>query len=118
MPQTFAAARLILLIIAGSYVLSALILMVVKSRGETVPIWVIATWLLTGLIGAALATALAPARPAVWIGLLLALGPWMLYSFYGDLRLGHWIIAFTDVAALVAIGYALAITSRATWMSE
>ena len=110
----FTTAKLILYIVAGSYLVSAAMLGVMRARGTTVPAWVIAGWLLTGLIGLALTAALGPGRGGVWWGLLVALGPWMVYALVGDLRLGHYVIAAIDVAGLSAIAYALAITWRPT----
>lgn len=106
MPQSIASARMILMIVAGSYVLSAAILGFVRWRGTTVPSWMIGGWLVTGLLGIALSAMLAPGRGAVWVLLMLVLFPWMIYSLVSDLRSGNWIIACTDVAALLAIAYA------------
>lgn len=94
------------MIVAGSYVLSAAILGFVRWRGTTVPSWMIGGWLVTGLLGIALSAMLAPGRSAVWILVLLALFPWMIYSLVSDVRGGNWIVACTDAAALLAIAYA------------
>ena len=107
----FPAARIILFIVAASYVVSGVLLGVARARGEEVPAWVIATWLVTGVAGLALTAALGPGRRGVWVALLIVLGPWMAWSLVGDLRGGHWVIAGIDVLGLGAIGYALWITA-------
>ena len=112
LPPVFAPAKLTLYILAASYLVSAALLGVAKSRGEPVPAWVIGTWLVTGLVAVALTPLLAPGRPAVWVGLLVALGPWMAWSLVGDLRGGHWVIAVVDVLGLGAIGWCLAVTAK------
>ena len=100
-------ARWIFAGIAASYVLSALMLAWVRSRGETVPAWVIGGWLITGLAGLALACGLAEKRPAIWWGLLIILGPWMLYALIGDTTEKHWFMSGLDLAGLIAIARAL-----------
>ena len=102
-----ATSKLILAILCGSYLLSAVLLGVARSRGETVPVAVIAGWAVLGLIGFALLPALQPGRLGVIVALCVVLGPWMAYSLVRDLIGGHWIIAITDIAGLAAIGYSL-----------
>ncbi len=108
----YPAARLILYIVAASYVLSGGLLWVARAKGQSVPAWVIGTWLAAGLIGVGLTYAMAPGRRGVWVALAVVLGPWMAYSLVGDLREGHWVIAILDVGALVAIAFALWTTAR------
>ena len=102
------AAKSILFFVAASYVLSALILGVVRLCGETVPGWVIGGWMTTGIAGMILAKMLTEHRPAIWWGLLIALGPWMVYAMIGDFRERHWIMGGVDIAGLLAIGWSLA----------
>ena len=100
-------AKLILAILCGSYLLSAALLAVARYRGETVPIAVIATWAVLGIIGFGLLPQLQVGRTWVIVALAIVLGPWMAYSLVRDVMGGHWIIAITDVAGLGAIGYSL-----------
>jgi hypothetical protein len=112
MIKTIAIARTILFWVAASYVLSAALLGVARMRHQPVPAWVILGWLATGAAGMALSLMLSPGRSAVWLGLLVLLGPWMLFSLVEDLRRGFWPIALTDLAGIAAIGYSLAICAR------
>lgn len=107
MPRSIAIARMIMLIVAASYLLSAALLAVARARGQAVTGWVIVGWLLTGAAGVALALCLAPGRAGALIVLALVLGIWMGYALIGDLRARHWIIAAIDVSALVAIVYSV-----------
>src|SRR4051812_27988412 len=75
MPRSIAVARMIMLIVSASYLLSAIILAVIRSRGEVVPGWVIAGWAITGALGVGLSLALAPGRPIVWLALLIVTAP-------------------------------------------
>src|SRR4051812_37794316 len=109
MPRSIAIARMIFLIVSASYLLSAGLLALARSRGESVAGWVITAWLIAGAVGFAVSFALAPDRRAIIVALVIVLGPWMIYSLIGDVRGGHWIIAIADVAALGAIAYAAAI---------
>jgi hypothetical protein len=106
MPQ-LPAARIILAIICGSYLLSAGLLTWAKFAGQTVPAWKIAGWLLAGIIGAILLIWLSPNRPVISIAMLLVLGPWMVFALTEDTRSRHYVIAVVDLAGLFAIGYAL-----------
>jgi hypothetical protein len=107
MPPNLPAGRLLLAVVAGTYLLSAGLLAAARSRGAKVEAWVIGGWLLTGLAGLALAAALRPGRPAVWAGLLAALVPWMLYSLAYDARERIWVMVAADVAGLAAIAAGL-----------
>ena len=109
----YPAARLILYIVAASYVVSGGLLWVARAKGQPVAAWVIGAWLAAGLIGLGLTWAFGPGRGkwVIWAGLLVVLGPWMAYSLVGDWRGGHWVIAGLDVAALGAIAYALWMTA-------
>ena len=113
----FATAKLILHVVAASYLLSAAILLTMRLRGSSVPTWIIAGWLVTGLLGVVLTAALGPGRGGVWWGLGAVLIPWMILALIGDLRLGHYVVAAIDVAGLAAIGFALLITYRAAAQS-
>ncbi len=103
-------ARWIFLSIAASYVISAMMLAWVRYRGETVPSWVIGGWLITGLASIAFALNLGEKRAMMWWGLLLALGPWMIYALIGDTTEKHWFMAGLDLAGLIAIARALQIS--------
>ena len=108
-PQSaIATGRLILLIVAASYPLSAALLVVLKLRGETVPwIWP-AAWLVTGIGGLVVSWMLASTSgPWVWWALLVLLGPIMVVSTVVDWRHGYWGIVALDIAGLLAIGYGL-----------
>ena len=103
----FAPSRTVLFIISITYLISAALLLFFKLRGQPVPVWVIAGWVVTGLAGVALSPMLAEGRPWVWVGLVVALVPWMGFSLVTDLRHRMFWIAATDVAALVGIGWAM-----------
>ena len=105
--QQLATARVILLSVAGSYLLSALILAWVRSRGETVATFAIVGWAVTGALGLVLALLLAPQRLAVWVGLLVVLGPWMVYATIGDAGEKRIVMTIVDLAGVGAIGLAL-----------
>jgi hypothetical protein len=113
MPPNLPAGRILLLVVAASYLLSAGLLAAARLRGVRMEHWVIAGWLLTGLAGATLAAALQPGRPVVWVGLLVALGPWMLYSLAYDVREGVWVMVAADVAGLAAIALGLTFSREA-----
>ena len=110
-------ARWIFAGVAATYVLSALMLAWFRSRGEAVAAWVIAGWLLTGIAGMVMAWQLTEKRPALWWGLLLALGPWMVYATIGDAAEKHWVMTALDVAGLIAIGWALRLAAGAALSS-
>lgn len=103
-------ARWIFAGVAATYVLSAAMLLWVRSRGEVVPGWVIGGWLSTGVAGIVLAFFLTEQRPVIWWALLVVLVPWMIYAFIGDTMEKHWFMAGLDVAALFAIARALQTT--------
>ncbi|MEM1013293.1 MAG: hypothetical protein AAGI46_13870 [Planctomycetota bacterium] len=108
-PQSaIATGRLILLIVAASYPLSAALLVVLKLRGETVPwVWPVA-WLVTGIAGLAISWLLSESSGALaWWALLVVLGPIMVVSTVVDWRHGYWGIVALDIAGLLAIGYGL-----------
>jgi len=109
MTKTITVARIILICVAASYLLSAALLAVAKWRGQSVAAWMVIGWLVTGIAGVALSATFAKGRGAVWIGVLVAMGPWMVWSLIEDLRRGYWAIAVADLAAIGAIGYALMI---------
>ncbi len=107
MSDAVAAGRLILLIVAASYPLSAVLLVVLRLRGETVPwIWP-AAWLVTGVAGLAIAWMMQPTATWTWWASLAVLMPIMVVSTVVDIRHGYWVIVALDVAGLAAIGYAL-----------
>lgn len=107
------AGRTLLLIVAISYLVSAVMLVVARWRGVDIGWLYIAGWVVTGVAGAALATQLAPARPAVWVALALVLLPWMLFSLVVDVRLRFWLMVAIDVAGVLAIVYGLALARSA-----
>jgi len=111
----FAPTRTVLFIISLTYLLSAAILTVLRLRGTVVPTWVIAGWMVTGVAGVVLSQLLVEGRPAVWVGLAVALVPWMAYSLYGDVKNGSWVVALTDVGAIVGIAWALGRVTKATF---
>jgi hypothetical protein len=104
----FAPSRSVLFIISVTYLISAIVLLVFKLRGQTVATWVIVGWVVTGLAGVVLSPMLVEGRAWVWFALAVALVPWMGYSLVADLRHRFWWIAATDVAGLIGIGWALA----------
>ena len=112
MPLTIDSARTIYLIVAISYLLSAAILGLMRWRGTEVPAWVIIGWLVTGVVGIALSTALAPGRGLVWAAILVVLVPWMIYALIGDFRLGHYFMVTIDALALLAIAIAAVASYR------
>ena len=101
------AGRLLLLIVAASYLLSAALLAAARGRGAAIATWFVLGWVATGLIGLGLAWVLQPGRPLVWAGLLVVLGPWMGYSLYYDVRLRIWAMVAIDAAGLAAIAWGL-----------
>ena len=105
--QQLATARVIFICIAASYLLSAAILGWVRSRGEAVAAFAIAGWAITGVVGIALSLLLASQRPIVWIGLLVALVPWMVYALIGDAGEKRIFMTIADAAGLGAIVWAL-----------
>ncbi len=105
--RELATARLILIILCASYLLSAALLTWARVAGQTVPGWKIAGWLVTGIATALLLPWLAGNRPVISIAVLILLGPWMALALTDDLRGRHFIIAAVDLAGLFAIGYAL-----------
>ncbi|HEX8910896.1 MAG TPA: hypothetical protein VF796_00955 [Humisphaera sp.] len=107
------AGRVLLFVVAGTYVLSAALLGFARWRGAAVAWWVLVGWVATGVAGMALAASLRPGRPAVWAGLLLALGPWMLFSLAYDVRERVWVMAALDVAGLLAIAWGLGMARAA-----
>ena len=113
LPPAFAPAKVMIFVLAASYVLSAAILAFARYKGETVPTYVIALWAVTGVAAFALAPLLAPGRALVWVGLLVALAPWMAWSLYGDGREGRWVMVAVDALGLAAIAFALGTTARA-----
>ena len=115
LPRAIALARVILFWVSVSYVFSAAMLGLARFRGQPVPTWAIAGWLTTGIAGVALSLVLAPQRSAVWVGLLIFLGPWMVYSLVEDTRRGYWPVALADIAGLGAIAYSLAICASDIW---
>ncbi len=106
MPQ-LPAARVILAILCGSYLLSAGLLTWARLAGNVVPAWKIAGWIITGVIGGVLLIWLSPDRPIVSVAMVLALGPWMVFALIEDARSRHYVIAVVDLAGLFAIGYAI-----------
>ncbi|HLL88001.1 MAG TPA: hypothetical protein VK324_01740 [Tepidisphaeraceae bacterium] len=113
MSGSLPVAKLIFTVVAVTYLMSAALLMTVRLRGHPVTLWVIVGWLATGAAGLVLAQFLRPGITPVWLGLLVVLGPWMLFSLVTDLREGYWLIAILDVLGLAAIGYGLAVVARA-----
>lgn len=109
--RELAVSRLILLILCGSYLISAGLLTWARMAGHTVPAWKIGGWVLTGVIGLALLPLLSSDRPLISLALLIVLAPWMAIALADDTRSGHWIIAVVDLAGLIAIGYALWLVS-------
>jgi hypothetical protein len=105
--RELAISRLILLIMCGSYLLSAGLLTWARVSGQTVPGWKIGGWVVTGIAGFILLPWLSQSRPLISIALLIALGPWMAIALGDDARSGHWIVAIIDLAGLAAIGYSL-----------
>jgi hypothetical protein len=101
------AARLILAIMCGSYLLSAGLLTWARVAGQTVPGWKIAGWIITGIVGAILLIWLSPNRPIVSLAMLIVLGPWMIFALYEDSVGRHYFIAVVDLSGVLAIGYAL-----------
>ncbi|MEL7240304.1 MAG: hypothetical protein AAGK78_15710 [Planctomycetota bacterium] len=102
-----AAAKLLLLIVAGSYVLSGVLLGWMKHRGESVPMWFIAGWLACGVLGAASSWMLADGRAWAWWTTAVLLGPYMVLSLVWDIRHGAWVMVAVDVAGLFAIAWGL-----------
>ncbi len=113
--RELAIARWIFAGVAATYVLSAAMLLWVRSRGEVVPGWVIGAWLATGVAGIVLAFFLARERPVVWWALLVVLVPWMIYALVGDALEKHWFMAGLDAAALIAIARALQMAWPFMW---
>lgn len=101
------------MIVAISYLVSAAVMGFMRWRGAEIGTWFLAGWLLTGLAGVLLAQQLAEARPAVWIGLLVALLPWMVLSLVFDTRLKIWVMVAVDAAGVFAIVYGLALARGA-----
>ena len=107
-------ARLILIIMCASYLLSAALLTWARISGQTVPAWKIAGWVVTGIGGAILLYWLSPDRPLISIAAFIVLAPWMALALYDDTRTRHFIIAVIDLAGLFAICYALWLIRRPT----
>lgn len=101
------AGRTLLVVVAASYLVSAAVLGVARLRGGPVAGWVIGGWLATGAAGVALGLLLRPGRPATWVGLLIALAPWMCFSLAYDVRERVWVMAAVDVAGLAAVAAGL-----------
>jgi hypothetical protein len=99
------AGTIILFSVAVSYPIAAAALWWLRWRGETVPHWWPAGWLLTGVIGLALLPFVG--QTWAWWGVLLALGPWMLLSLIVDWKHKVWPMVVLDAAGLLAIGYGL-----------
>lgn len=115
MTPALQSARVILISVAASYVLSAVILLVVRLRGTTVPAWVIGGWLVTGVAGVALGYLLAPGRAGVWVAAGVVLLPWMIYSTYGDAMQRSYVMTTVDILGVLAIVYALYLSSHAAF---
>jgi hypothetical protein len=105
--RELAVSRLILIIMCGSYLLSAGLLTWARLAGQTVPGWKIGGWVVTGIIGLGLIPYLATNRPIISLAMLVVLAPWMALALVDDTRSAHYIIAVVDLAGLIAIGYAL-----------
>ena len=100
-------ARLILYVMAASYAASAGLLLYLRSRGETVPWYWPAAWVVAALATAGSAAALADGRAWAWWACLLAAGPILLVSAVVDARQGNGWVVGLDVAGLAAVGVAL-----------
>jgi hypothetical protein len=112
MTPALQSARVILISVAASYVLSAVILLVVRLRGATISAWVVGGWLVTGLAGIALGYLLGPGRGGVWVAAGVVLLPWMIYSTYGDAMQRSYVMTTVDVLGMLAIVYALYLSYR------
>jgi len=97
---------MIFYIMAGSYVVSGVLLAWARSRGQPVQGWAIAGWLAFGLIGFILTPLLGPGRWLVLAGLVAALAPWMMLSLGLDFAHRVWVMVALDLAGLFAIGFA------------
>ena len=108
MSEQVAAARLILIIVAASFPLSAALLLFLKWRGETVPWAWPAAWLVTGVVGLIASSMLREAGFGwQWWACLLALAPMLAVSTVVDIRQGIWFVVALDLAGLGAVAYAL-----------
>jgi hypothetical protein len=112
--RELAISRLILAIVCGSYLLSAVLLTWARLAGQTVPGWKIAGWIVTGIGAAILLRWLSSDRPIVSVAIFLLLAPWMAIALVDDVRGRHFIIAVVDLAGIVAITYALWIIRKSS----